>query len=498
MTTEPNNEVATTTIDISFFENHKLTELEVIEGLRILLPGLDFKTQIELKKLVVETHKFVKLREWNVLVAQAKVIHELGKYPNSIEDLLETWLENNNYAYNIKTASFRKTKVFLDGMEIPHTPGNQEIEQFRQVKLSAQQAEPFEVLDAITVWMTGHRILGYARYELEATLSVFIKKKLEEQTIELMNGITYRLCDRDVVHANWTTFVENFFDMENNEYPVNKKLVIAILQKFIYQVKRKGLGLQVKHHLMPIFIGPQGCGKSWMLKNLLGPIDPKTAEIGFDAITDPKQAKVFKDNWVLFLDEMANANKAEWDTVKSRITSEVVTYRPMRTNNTVAIKNNATLIGAANNSFSSMIRDETGNRRFFPLYCINSLNEEENEKRWKKLNQIDWMILWHSVNENGPDPSEDFLSEINSIQKEIKTKSCAELWIETLKGNMIGNWHKTSFLYESFKEWANHYGSQYEKSLGIKEFGRILATEAVNNPRVSRKTVGGYTVVRIA
>jgi hypothetical protein len=59
----------------------------------------------------------------------------------------------------------------------------------------------------------------------------------------------------------WKAIATKVFDTSHDA----PEFIIAMLQKFMWQVKRKVLGLPITDHLMPVIIGPQGCGKrrSW-------------------------------------------------------------------------------------------------------------------------------------------------------------------------------------------------------------------------------------------
>lgn len=69
------------------------------------------------------------------------------------------------------------------------------------------------------------------------------------------------------------------------------------------QAKRKANDLPVSNHLMPVILGPQGNGKSTLVRHLLAPIDELTVDTDFAAITDERIISIWQ-SYVGFLGEM--------------------------------------------------------------------------------------------------------------------------------------------------------------------------------------------------
>ena len=64
--------------------------------------------------------------------------------------------------------------------------------------------------------------------------------------------------------------------------------VVAVFNKFVWQVKRKIDGLPVFDHLMPVILGSQGTGKSTLIRQLLEAIDELWVMSDFKQITDDR------------------------------------------------------------------------------------------------------------------------------------------------------------------------------------------------------------------
>lgn len=194
---------------------------------------------------------------------------------------------------------------------------------------------------------------------------------------------------------DWVELARRVFDCSET----SAELIAAILQKFIHQAKRKLAGLPIGNHLMPVILGKQGCGKSWFMHWLTGPMAEFRRDTDFRAIGDERNIGLWSA-YVLIVDEMAYADRSDMETVKHVITADVLDRRPMRRNDAVRVRQCATLIGASNKSIGELIRDETGSRRFAGIH----FREDADRAYLNSLNALD---AWRSVSADGPDPLEE-------------------------------------------------------------------------------------------
>ena len=276
--------------------------------------------------------------------------------------------------------------------------------------------------------------------------------------------------------AAWD-MVTSQFDMAEHD----AAFVEAILKKFIWQVKRKLLGLPVSNHLMPVLLGPQGVGKStFVTKYLLAPVAELVGHTDFKMIEETRNTEQWR-NFVLFLDEMGYAGKADIDNVKNKITASSVTGRPMRSNDNVQYRQNATFIGCSNKELDQLIRDETGNRRFAAL-------RYSSKPDWSKLEALDAMactLLWKSVDEYGDDPSLSVMDKLRKRQEDAREKSVVEQWLEDhqVPTMLIGKKQDGRELYKSYKDWAETYTPSrvMDASSWGKEFKRLIKAGQVTN-----------------
>ncbi|WP_188063725.1 VapE domain-containing protein [Sphingobium sp. KCTC 72723] len=239
----------------------------------------------------------------------------------------------------------------------------------------------------------------------------------------------------------------------------------AVLKKFMWQVKRKARGLTVTNHLMPVLSGAQGKGKTHFVQAMTNPLEHFKRQVDFNIITDGKTADIWS-SLILFIDEMGFFSKADVDTVKNVITAESRSIRAMRQNSSAPIRNHATLIGCTNKSLGQLIRDETGGRRFAELVWRNDPN-------WDALNQVDWVMLWQSVDEMGEDPliAANMMERLREQQEDNRNQSPIEIWVRE-EGHVFKNWKRASELHSLYREWEKEAFPRQDTNQTM--FGRSL------------------------
>jgi predicted P-loop ATPase len=113
-----------------------------------------------------------------------------------------------------------------------------------------------------------------------------------------------------------------------------------------------------------ILEGNQGIGKSTALRLLCG------AEWFGDAlphIGSKDASDYLRGKWIIELAELSNVSKAEVEVVKAFISRNEECYRPAYGRSEVVFPRQCIFAGTTNKA--DYLRDETGNRRFWPLKC---------------------------------------------------------------------------------------------------------------------------------
>lgn len=130
-----------------------------------------------------------------------------------------------------------------------------------------------------------------------------------------------------------------------------------------------------------ILEGAQGARKSTTLRFLAG-------EDWFGDSLPPMSSKDASDylrgKWIIELAELSNINKAEVEVVKAFISRESERFRPAYARTEIAYPRQCVFAGSTNKS--DYLRDETGNRRFWPVkvnaLCDTTGIREDRDQIW--------------------------------------------------------------------------------------------------------------------
>lgn len=169
-----------------------------------------------------------------------------------------------------------------------------------------------------------------------------------------------------------TLFID-YLGCEDNVYTreVSEKSLVAAVRRAIFG--------GIKWDNMPILIGPQGVGKSTFLKIL-----------GMDWYNDSlvnvegKDAcEIIQGSWILEMGELSSLRKSELNLVKNFLSRTDDIFRASYGRRAQKYPRRCAFFGTANDT--NFLRDETGNRRFWPIDCFihkpiksifNDLNNE--------------------------------------------------------------------------------------------------------------------------
>lgn len=272
---------------------------------------------------------------------------------------------------------------------------------------------------------------------------------------------------------DWVELARRCFDCSE----MSAEFVAAILRKFVHQVKLKLADRKVGHHLMPVLLGPQGIGKTEFVKALISPLAELAREATFQMLADERNIMLWR-SYVLFIDEMAYADRSDVDVVKHVVSAEKLDRRPMRTNDIVTIWQLATFIGASNKTMAELLRDETGMRRFIGImYRVDA--------DWVYLNGLDWHAAWRSVSIDEADPMAEFRDQLAAIQSETRHVSPVEAWLTQLSPTTCTHVAKgadpiaSKDLYDDYlSHFHGHNDGQRAKGFHAweQELGRLLKT----------------------
>lgn len=144
-----------------------------------------------------------------------------------------------------------------------------------------------------------------------------------------------------------------------DDTPLNRAIGSTMLTAAVRRVREPG----VKFDQIVVLEGPQGSGKSTSLKILAGQGNHSDQEIlTLDA---KQQMELLEGVWIYELGEVEGLNKAEVNKIKAFASRTTDRSRMAYAHHAVARPRQVILVGTTNDD--KYLRDQTGNRRFWPV-----------------------------------------------------------------------------------------------------------------------------------
>ena len=163
-----------------------------------------------------------------------------------------------------------------------------------------------------------------------------------------------------------------------NEHPDAIRYSELVFRKWLVSAVARALQPACKADHVLILEGAQGAGKSTAIRTLCGD--------DYFGDTVPKlESKDASDyvrgKWIIELAELSSVSKAEVEHVKAFITRTEEKFRPAYGRNEVIYQRRCIFVGTTNRT--DYLRDETGNRRFWPIKVdsvdVQAIRNERNQ-----------------------------------------------------------------------------------------------------------------------
>jgi hypothetical protein len=339
--------------------------------------------------------------------------------------------------------------------------------------------------------------LGFRETPIKHALSAWVDQQRNARRRAVKSALFCGVAP--VAEEEWQWWANALVDTN----AVSPRYSIAAGKTFMWQVKRRIVGLPVRHHLMMVFYGPQGSGKSSAVRQLCEPLGDLVAAVDFSQFTDTKNMQLWTHP-VVFCDEMDKASRKEVGTIKNAITKEYNSDRGHGSHGMVTVRNGTVPVGACNGFLSDIIRDTTGMRRFGPIPTLyaptpENINAGRAVVNWDALAEIDVTLLWQSVDHTAAHPMEadpEAMAEWRRVCEQERTPEPVELWLEQVAPGSFrlqaGETFTTDELIADYTEWcqrANH------APCSVTQLGKALTRfrEQSWYPFVSAKGRGNRT-----
>lgn len=442
--------------------------------------------------------------EWRKAEEYQKAVDFLGKFPESASEYLDLWLEKHGITIDYKRKITTDQQIDYMGMSVTEALVNIDKElsesndRNKTKELESNKRLYENIVACKSVFINTDDLnrkmrikakelnLRFNQLDIDDVIQEWVKSQQPARKFEVYSGIMHDTSPTISAKSKgaWKDLIDSCFDTST----IGSEVVEAILKKFMWQVKRKMLGLDITNHLMPVILGPQGVGKTTFMERLVDPLHELKASTDFGQVTDDRNIDLW-DNFVLVLDEMGYASKADIESVKHVITSPTLLRRIMRTNHAISIKQNATFIGASNKELEQLIRDETGVRRFVGIRF-------QNKPDWKKMNKVDFSLLWQSVDERGADPIVPHVEIMRKLQESARAMKPCEEWVR----NLSSAFKKVEFEHESdwfrrYKEWEKDHYDKYRMDISEwrLELKRLIMHNGGKFPMEQSISTKGYS-----
>lgn len=291
------------------------------------------------------------------------------------------------------------------------------------------EAEPMSERDLLDdICLHCHRMgLKIALGLLKAGLRRVVRERKKNRRFFVLKPYLDRApLDREAIQRPWALWA-TLFDMPAD-------LAVACGQHFIWQVKRKQLGLPVSHHLMIIvYSAAQGSGKTTFVRRLAGPLkELASADVLISDFVDRRSGDVYGYP-VVIIDDMEQITGAAVAYLKSLLTSRATNRRKLFTSHATTTRQLATLIGTANRPVHELVDDDTGHRRFVMMPFRNgNVAKGGDAAIWEVVNSLDYERLWLSVDAYADSPILPHLADLHMFQNIDRPIPKLQKWLREL------------------------------------------------------------------
>lgn len=178
-------------------------------------------------------------------------------------------------------------------------------------------------------------------------------------------------------------------------------LPCELMKLFMISAAARGLSPGEKVDHIIVLEGPQGARKSTALQTLFDPLGKNWFRDDLPPLDSKDSAIQLQGAWCIEIAELEaiNSKRVEIEKIKAYLTRTKDSFRPPYARHTEDIPRRSVFAGSTNET--AYLKDSTGNRRFWPISCVNKIDitalEVHREQLWAEavtayLNGETWWV----------------------------------------------------------------------------------------------------------
>lgn len=353
-----------------------------------------------------------------------------------------------------------------------------------KVTVGGEQIGSDELARRIRIEWDARKGTREKRASIEDILTEWIEAQCRARVREFSEKLKFEPREYPAGKDPLSKFVRALVEETDSAFELHR----AVIYHFIWQIKRKLKQQKVTDHLCPIIKGKTGSGKTEAISRLVEPVKELSLYGDLGSFSDQREYFIFAKYYVVVLDEFARAARSDVDSMKRIITAESISYRPLYANRMAVYPMVSTFIGATNRFVGDVVIDTTSMRRYYQLITKNKCD-------WDDVNDIDYLALWKSVDEESDSIIKKYEKELKKAQEEIRPRSSVEEFVEDLglKDFRGQEFYKIGArkLFDKYLEWMkdNNNGFAVKASKfgrEVKEFLECITESSGRFYRVAR------------
>ncbi|MCA3371715.1 MAG: toprim domain-containing protein [Roseomonas sp.] len=229
--------------------------------------------------------------------------------------------------------------------------------------------------------------------------------------------------------------------------PLNRAIASLWMISAVARIMQPGC----KADHMLILEGPQGIRKSTALKLLASDawFTDELAEIG-----SKDAAQQMRGVWIIEMAELDAIGRAEVSRIKAFLTRTSDRYRPPYERYVVTVPRQCVFAGSVNPD--TYLRDETGNRRFWPIRC----GEIDLDALQRDRDQL-WAEAVHRFNEGAPWWLED-RNLVGAVAVEQEARYEPDAWDALIERWLSSERRSVNVGNSTYENWQDHYVPRQE------------------------------------